>query len=258
MSTEVTTTIADRVARLRLGAAPPNILTSALQNELKAALNKVYERKDFNLLLIESAHEVFSAGADVGEHLGRKEVETMLSAAHGLIETLLASPVPTLCCIRGACLGGAFELALACDMVIATEGARLGLPEITLGCYAPAGMVLVPQKLPAMLGSESVLSGRIFTGNELALRGAAFETVKEDRFDEAVASACQRFSALARGPLVEATRLYRSGAAERFRAAVGSIEKAYTERLLTLRDAEEGAKAFLAKREPVWDHKEVE
>lgn len=257
MPTGFTLHVADRVASLRLDAPPLNILTSALQTELAATVKQLAGRSDVNLLVIESAlPNVFSAGADVREHVGREAVATMLRAAHGLIAELLRFPVPTLGAVRGSCLGGAFEVMLACDQWLVADTAQFGTPEITLGCYPPAALVLAPQKLPAALAAELIQSGRILSAGEFCTR-AGCARVEAANFDTALAEARTRHANLPRGVLAEATRLLRPGAAERFQAAVGGIEAAYLERLLALNDATTGPKAFLAKSKPGWDHQSV-
>jgi cyclohexa-1,5-dienecarbonyl-CoA hydratase len=247
----VEVTVAGRVACVRLNAPPLNILTSSLQDELQAAMTDLRRRDDHNVVVLQSAiGNVFSGGADVDEHVGVENCRRMLTAAHSLIAELLRSPVPTVCLVDGDCLGGAFELALACDQIHCTPASRFGLPEIRLGCYPPAALVLTAWKLPAQLAAEMIQSGRLIPGQRLVACGAAAEGAAPDLPAETYAN-------LPRGPLVEATRLMRSGSAERFLSAVGPIETAYFERLLTLRDAKEGPEAFLAKRKPVWDHSSV-
>lgn len=243
----------NRVARISLDAPPRNILTSQLQAQITDALAALCGRRGHNVVILHSALPDFSVGADVAEHIGRDNVQRMLKAAHGLIAEVLRHPVPVVACLRGQALGGALELALACDHIIADPDARLGTPEIALGCYPPAATVLAPMKLPLTLANEMVLSGRIYTAQELATRGAALEVVPD--LDTAIKTIGERYAALPRGPLQEATRLMRCGAAERFEAAIGAIEAAYLDKLLQMGDALEGPKAFLAKRKPVWDHR---
>ncbi len=223
-----------------------------MQTELATALKKLRASRDHNAVFLTTALGDFSAGADIREHIGRDNCERMLKAAHGLIAEILRHPVPVAAFVRGACLGGGFELALACDHVVADESAQMGLPEITLGCYPPAATVLAPQRLPAHVAHDLVLSGRVFTARELANRGAGFEAVPD--LEAATNELGIRYTSLPRGPLEEATRMLRSGAAERFESAVGGIEAAFLDRLLQMRDATEGPQAFLAKRKPSWDH----
>lgn len=249
----VEVSVTDRVAQLKLNAPPLNILTAALQDEMRQALAALRARTDHNAVLISSAvPAVFSAGADVREHLGREQCARMLKSAHGLIAELLRCPVPTLAFVQGPCLGGAFEMALACDQVVAVGDATFGTPEIQLGCYPPAALALMPAKLPALLASELIQGGRSVSAQEFSRRGGA--RLAEGGLINAIEQAARHYASLPRGPLVEATRLLRDGAAERFMAQVGGIENDYLERLLSLHDANEGPQAFLAKRKPAWDH----
>lgn len=241
----------NRVALVVLNSPPRNILTSQLQVRLADAFATLRAGRDHNVVFLISALADFSVGADVAEHVGRENVQRMLKAAHGLIAEVLRHPVPVVACLRGHALGGAFELALACDHIIAAADTKLGTPEIVLGCYPPAATVLAPQKLPAGLANEMVLSGRVFSAPEMAQR-AGIEVVAD--LEEAVKATGARYADLPRGPLEEATRLMRCGAAERFESAIGAIEAAYIDKLLQMHDATEGPQAFLAKRKPVWDH----
>jgi cyclohexa-1,5-dienecarbonyl-CoA hydratase len=246
--------VSRRVATFTLDSPPRNVLTAELQRALAAEVAALNRRADHNLLVIASGLEVFSAGADVAEHATREQAEPMLRAAHGLIEALLRSPVPTLAAVNGACLGGAFELVLACDRVLARADAPCGLPEITLGCYPPAGLVLGAQKLAPALLAELVTTGARLPASEISARGAGWRIVPADGFPAALAESREAGLATPRGPLEEATRLLRCGAAERFRAAIEPLERAYLERLLALSDALEGPRAFLEKRPARWIH----
>jgi cyclohexa-1,5-dienecarbonyl-CoA hydratase len=242
--------VANRIARVTLNAPPLNILTSGLHTELLEALKALRARDDHNAVIIDSAVPgVFSAGADVREHIGRENCHRMLQSAHAMLAELLRAPVPTICVVDGRCLGGGFELALACDQILCSQSSEFGTPEIRLGCYPPAAMVLMPQKLPSMLAAELVQSGRTISAGEFIMRAGARPGVQNTLPDI--------YAELPRGPLVQATRLLRAGAAERFLAAVGGIEQAYLEQLLQLHDAKEGPEAFLAKRRPAWDHEDA-
>ena len=258
MTKTVKLSVAGRVARISITAPPLNILTAEVQDELRSVIETLRGRSDHNAVFVESGIEnVFSAGADVAEHLGREKTTTMLRSAHALIAEILRSPVPTVCIVDGSCLGGAFEFALACDQIVASPASKFGTPEILLGCYPPAAMVLMPQKLPALFAAELIQTGGIFTATELQERGGGLSvTGQTQSLHEVAVDLADSFGTLPRGPLMEATRLLRAGASERFLAQVGGIEQAYLERLLSLNDAKEGPEAFLAKRKPQWDHLE--
>lgn len=247
-----TTDVRGRVARITLDAQPVNVLTTTLQASLAGEIARLNTRTDFNVLVISSSLGVFSAGADVREHAGRENVSAMLKAAHGLIAALLDCPVPTLAAVNGTCLGGAFELALACDSIIARQSAKLGFPEIALAGFPPAGLVLGSWKLPALLLPELATRGELQSAAELAARGTGVLAVPDAEFEAKVSAACSRYASLSRAALVETTRLLRPGAAARFLAQIGPLESTYLERILPLPDAAEGVKAFLEKRPPKW------
>jgi cyclohexa-1,5-dienecarbonyl-CoA hydratase len=256
-------TVENRIARITLRSPPRIILTSALQDDLRGVFAGLRARDDHNAVFFQSGvPEFFSAGADVAEHIGEANCRRMLKSAHALIAEALRSPVPTVCFVQGYCLGGGLELAFAFDQLVAEAGSTFGLPEISLGCYPPAAMVLLPQKLPAMLVAELVQMGRGITAADLAHAGGGIRLAQiEAEADPATSlnelreSAAKVYANLPRGPLVEATRILRAGAPERFLAQVGGIEQAYLERLLSMHDAKEGPEAFLAKRKPIWDHR---
>jgi len=247
--------VKDRIATVSLSSPPLNILTAALQNNLCREIEALNARDDFNLLLLQSHLGVFSAGADVREHQGLDRVSAMLAASRGLIARLLECPVPTLCAVSGTCLGGALEVAIACDMLIARNDAKLGWPEIALGCFPPAALVLTAWKLPPFLASEMLTGGQSYPAADLAARGAGFLAAPESAFNSRVDAACKQYTALPRGALVETTRLIRPGAAQRFMAQVKSLEDCYLERVLKMRDSAEGVEAFLGKRPPEFDHR---
>jgi cyclohexa-1,5-dienecarbonyl-CoA hydratase len=156
--------------------------------------------------------------------------------------------------VGGKCLGGGFELALACDQIHCLEEAEFGTPEIKLGCFPPAALVLMPRKLPALLSANLIQTGHNVRGGALKSLGVIAYSYGMAGIEPNVRLLAERFGGLPRGPLVIATRLLRAGAAERFLAAVGGIEQVYLEQLLQLHDAKEGPAAFLAKRKPAWDH----
>ena len=83
----------------------------------------------------------------------------MLPAFHRLIADLLDAPCPTAAIVRGRCLGGGFEVALACDLVFASHDAKLGVPEVSLGVFPPAAAALLPLRVGASRASRAVLTG---------------------------------------------------------------------------------------------------
>ena len=146
------------VWRLEIGAAPGNVLDSALCDELARAVREVEAEPKARLLLIEGAGANFSFGASVPEHRA-EAAPRMLQAMRELLLTLHGSPVPSLALVRGYCLGGGLELALCCSWIAAAEEARFGLPEVSLGALPAFALALLPGRVAPAIAEDWMLSG---------------------------------------------------------------------------------------------------
>lgn len=239
--------------RVVLNRPRPNLLSldmvRALQIVVTSELSRPVPRK---WISFEGAGEEFSFGAMVQEHLPGA-MEQVLPQTHGLLRQMLALPVPTAALIRGRCLGGAFELALACDTIIAASDAVLGLPEIHLAAFPPAGSVLLPLKVGAARAATALLTGTLSPANWWRDVGVVTLTVASD---ELLKTAADWFdahlaprSAVALSAAAEASRLVLRSTVE---PALTIAERLYLEQLLRTHDAAEGVRAFIERRQPVW------
>jgi cyclohexa-1,5-dienecarbonyl-CoA hydratase len=175
----------------------------------------------------------------------------MLSSLHALVLRMLDHPVPILVAIRGQCLGGGLEVAMAGHVLFATPDAKLGQPEIVLGVFPPAASALLPERVGRAAAEDLLLSGRSIDGREAARIGLVTATADDPEaaalawFDAHVA----KHSAAA---LRLALRAARGDLVERVRAKLAALEALYASELMTTHDAVEGLEAFLAKRPPSW------
>jgi cyclohexa-1,5-dienecarbonyl-CoA hydratase len=237
--------------RLVLNDPPANVLTMRMVEELRGAVADAASMPALKLVTLEGAGEHFSYGASVPEHLP-PTVHRMLPAFHGLIADLLTVPAATAAIVRGRCLGGGFELALACDFVIAAAGARLGLPEVALGVFPPAGSALLPARIGAARAARVVITGETlpvswWTDAGLVTYSPAADAPIDDVrrwFDKHLAaksSVAIRHAALASrealGPAL---------------ATLRALERQYLEGLLATHDGIEGCQAFVDRRPPAW------
>ena len=149
------------VLSLDLPGEPVNKLNAAVKAEFEAALARLRDDPGVRALVIISGKpDNFIAGADIEEFTRlstREEFERLVSDGQAMLQRLDAFPKPVVCAIHGACLGGGFELALACDWRIATDHPKtqLGLPEVQLGLLPGAGGC---QRLPRLIGLTAALS----------------------------------------------------------------------------------------------------
>ena len=145
-------------ASLVIAHDPGNLLTAEVVRQLRTALEDLHDAPHLRLVTIEGAGPDFSFGASIPEHRAA-EIGRVLPEAHALIVDLLTLPAPTAAVVRGRCLGGGFELALACDFIFAAETATFGLPEIALGVFPPAGAVLLPWRVGGARATSAILTG---------------------------------------------------------------------------------------------------
>jgi cyclohexa-1,5-dienecarbonyl-CoA hydratase len=238
--------------RLRLDRPKANIVDAAMIACLQAAFDAHGASPGLRGVLLDAEGTHFSFGASVEEHVA-ESCGGMLAALHALIITMVEFPLPILTVVRGQCLGGGLEVALAGGPIFATPEAKLGQPEMSLGVFAPAASCLLPYRVNQSDAEDLLFSGRSISGVEAKAIGLV-QTVADDPesaalqyFDQhlapksAAALACA--VAAARGPLIRSLR-----------ARLQEVETLYLERLMKTHDANEGLAAFLARRTPSWKH----
>jgi enoyl-CoA hydratase/carnithine racemase len=241
------------VAHLELVNPPLNLFTEALVLELRDALNTLETAGDVRAVVVSGRGErAFSAGSHVGEfedqagEAGRVRHQLDQDVWRQLAEL----PMPTIAAIEGHCLGGGLELALCCDIRVASETARLGLPEVKLAVIPGSGGT---QRLPRVVGAtrakELILTGRVLTAAQAEAIGLVNRVVPAG---EAVAAADTLAAEIAaRGPVAvrEAKRLIDT-ALDRDIGAGLAAEFEASERIFATEDMIEGARAFFEKRDP--------
>jgi cyclohexa-1,5-dienecarbonyl-CoA hydratase len=229
-----------------------NIITAEIIAALSAALDSVAEHPHLKLITIEGEGSDFSYGASVPEHTPQ-HIERVLPAMHELIYAWLDLPVVTAAIVRGRCLGGGFELAMACDFIFASEDATFGLPEIALGVFPPAASAILPARVGAARATSAIVTG--MPGSAAAWRdiglvefvssGATLATDVDAWFNQHLAPR----SAAALRHAAAAARL---GLQSHVRAVLPLLERLYLNDLMRTEDAPEGVAAFLEKRAPRW------
>lgn len=245
-----------RTATVTIDRPPLNILDIPTMARLRGLVDQLASDPDgLNMLILRGAGErAFSAGVAVQDHTPDK-VAAMLETLHGAIRGLRAMDAVTVAAVQGHCLGGGMELALACDLVIATEDARFGQPEIELACYPPVAAALYPSLLGAGRTLDLLLTGRTLSCAEAEQMGLIARRVPTGQLDEAVADLAAQVSARS-APVVRLTkRAVRAGRDRGFAEALAETERIYLEELCQVEDMEEGLRAFLEKRPPVWKNR---
>jgi len=243
----------ERVGLIRLNRPQfMNALNGVLLGELMGAMEDFDAHQDIGAIVIAGSERVFAAGADIKEMADATAVEMLLRDSVSQFDRVRQVKKPVLAAVSGWCLGGGFELAMSCDMIIASETARFGQPEITIGVIPGAGGT---QRLTRAVGKviamEIVLNNRTLTADEAHLYGLVNRVVPVERYlDEALGLAAEL---AARAPL--AVRLGKEAVNHAFDAFLSeglASERRAFYYLFSTQDQKEGMAAFLEKRKPEW------
>lgn len=239
--------------RLRLARPKANVIDAAMIAALAAAFEAHRGNRGLLAVLIDHEGPHFSFGASVEEHLPERCAE-MLGALHALLGHMLAWPKPILVATKGQCLGGGLELAMAGNLLFASPEASLGQPEIKLGVFAPAASVLLPLRIGRARAEDLLYSGRSIDAATAASWGLVNE-IADDPAAAALAYFDKHIAGKSAAALSCAVQAAREPFADLVRARLADVEALYLETLMRTRDANEGLTAFIAKRQPVWEHR---
>ena len=207
-------------------------------------------------ILRAEGEKFFSAGWDLKAAANGDAVDGDYGiGGFGGIQELGNLNKPIICAVNGICCGGGLEIALSCDLILASENASFALPEIRSGTVADAASIKLPKRIPYHVAMDLLLTGRWFDVNEAKQLGIIKEIV---RFEELREKAWDLARLLESGPpLVYAAikEVVREAENLKFHDALSRITKRQfntVDRLYSSEDQLEGAKAFAEKRDPIW------
>jgi enoyl-CoA hydratase len=245
--------IADRIATVTINRPDKlNALNKAVREQFVQVLQELAGNDDVRVVIVRGAGDkAFVAGADIAEFKGRTGVDQFhVTKAFGIFEAPEKLPKPIIAAVNGFALGGGCELAMACDIRIASDKAKLGQPEITLGILPGGGGT---QRLPRLVGLGNayklLYTGQMVKADEALRMGLVDEVVPHDQLHERVrelAGEIAKKSPVALEFIKDAVR-----ASTRMPLDEGvRFETTYFGLAFSSEDKEEGVEAFLEKREP--------
>jgi cyclohexa-1,5-dienecarbonyl-CoA hydratase len=244
-------TIEGSVASITLKNPPVNVIDLAMMDELASALAGIESLSEIAILVFRSEGKSFSAGVDVAAHTPEK-VSSMLEKFHAVIRRLVASSKITIAGVHGSCLGGGAELAMVCDLVFTTNNAQWGFPEIQLGCFPPVAVTALSTLVGQKRASELILTGKTISGSEAATIGLATRAVEADQLECEVKQTVGKLAALSPAALAIANKAVYAWDSMHFDKGLARAEKIYLDELMKTEDAQEGIRAFIEKRKPMW------
>ena len=244
--------VRDAVAWIVLNRPPLNVMNTEMLLELADAFKTASGDPSAMVIVVTGAGKVFSAGADVADHMPEK-LDAFIKAFNGVFYAMWEVDKPIIAAVNGHALGGGCELVIACDMAIASTEAQIGQPEIAVGVYPPIAIPIMPQLAGRMKAFELILTGDRVSGEEAARIGLVNKAVPPDKLMDAVNELVAKLKD--KSPVVlQITKkaLKRAVQVAALKEAVEEVTRIYVDELMKTEDAVEGLKAFLEKRKPAW------
>jgi len=244
----------DGVARITLARPKHNVLNIEMMNELNGQLEMLLSEQALKCVVLLGEGPSWCAGVEVGDHQPEM-VDEMIATFNRIFELIHQFEVPLIAAVQGACLGGGMELAIACDMVIASEKAVFGQPEIKLGFFPPYAAIRLPQLIGPAKAIEVCTTGKRYSAAEAVSMGFVTKAVDPDQFTEAVEKLIAEIQY--NSPLI--IRLNKRAVQHHlgldFNKALAGVSDLFLNTLMKTEDTLEGIHSFEEKRRPKWNNK---
>jgi enoyl-CoA hydratase/crotonobetainyl-CoA hydratase len=244
--------VADGVVTITLNRpAVRNAIDLTTAMALSAALDELDERDDVRVGVLTGSSEFFCAGMDLKAFAATGE--RPIDERRGALGIVARPPdKPLIAAVEGPALGGGFEIALACDLIVAGQSARFGLPEVRRGLVAAGGGVLrLPRRIPQAVAKEMILTGATIDALQ-AQRYGLVNRVGPDRTAVTEASDLARIIAENAPLAVRASKAVADASVDWPMSEAFDRQTPYTDSVRASNDAKEGAAAFVEKRKPRW------
>ena len=236
---------------ITLRKPPVNVFNIEMMDEINDTLRGWIQEKDLKVVLFDAEGKCFSAGVDVGEHMGDLAPK-MIESFHGMFRLMDALGAVTVASVFGSCLGGGCELAIFCDLVIADDTAKFGQPEIQVGVLPPIAAQVMPRIIGRKATNDLILSGRIVSAQEALEMGLINKVVAKGDLSQETGSFIKPYLSLSAEVLRIAKKTIKAGLRDELEPSLKAIEDIYLNELMKTADAQEGLQAFLDKRKPEW------
>lgn len=255
----VTVGTSDHIATVTLNRPEAlNAISGALADELKAAFEKISSDGDIWVVVLAAAGEkAFCVGADLKERAGFsvEEFYANREQIRGMFEALRKTPQPVIASLFGFALGGGFELALSCDLVIAAEGTKVGLPETRVGLLpAGGGTQLLTRKIGTSRAKELILRGRRIDVTEAQQLGIVTDITRREDLDKWTMDVARDICKSSPIAVRESKRAIDAALGTPLEEGLDLEHDAWI-RVIGTEDRSEGIAAFNEKRAPEWKNR---
>lgn len=238
-------------ARIFLNRPKHNVFNIEMMQELTALLEDLNADADLKCVVIAARGPSWCAGVEVADHKPELAPD-MIRVFDALLKQIHALAVPSIAAVNGACLGGGMEVAIACDMVVASKASVFGQPEIKLGFLPPYAAVRLPHLVGPSKAIEICTTGRRYSAEAAHQMGLIAELRDADTFEEGLAKLIKEIQHCS--PLI--IRLNKKAVTQHvgmdINSAMDSVSDMFLNQLMKTADTLEGIKSFEEKRRPEW------
>ena len=245
---------ADGVARITLDRPKFNMMNIEMMNELNGLLKGLLDDGDLKCVAIYAAGKHFCTGVEVADHKP-DQVDEMIATFNGIFELTEQLEVPILAVVQGFCLGGGMELAIACDVIVAGQGAQFGQPEIKVGFFPPYAAMRLPQLIGPAKAIEICTTGKFYTAAEAQRLGMVAHVVEDDQLGDAADKLIKEIQG--NSPLI--IRLNKRAIKQHlgldFKPALEGVSDLFLNTLMKTEDVLEGIASYEEKRKPEWKNR---
>ncbi|MCG8566656.1 MAG: enoyl-CoA hydratase/isomerase family protein [Desulfobacterales bacterium] len=244
----------EQVAKITLNRPKHNVLNIPMMNDLNEALADIAADDGLKCLVITGAGKSFCAGVEVSDHKP-EQVDEMVAVFNRIFELINEIDIPVIAAVNGACLGGGMEVAIACDIIIASKNAIFGQPEIKLGFFPPYAALRLPELVGPAKAIEIVTTGRNYSAKEARKLGFVSQVEDPEDFDAAVARYIKEITMASPLILRLNKRAVKRHIGTSFFQGVDLVSNYFLKTLMKTEDTLEGIASFEEKRRPAWKNK---
>ena len=242
------------IAHITLNNPPYNVLSVPLMREMAEAIESLNGRGDIKAILLDSSQRTFSAGIGLEDSKADRVFST-LDSFNCVFESISEISKPLIVVVNGPAIGAGSELAAFGDLVIATPKAKFAQPEVKLGVFPPFASVMLPQLIGPKKTYELILTGEALSAEDALALGFVNRVVPEEKLKQAVDEVIGKIGEFS-APVLEMTKRVISGSLGLpLDKAMRQSHNIYLTQLMDLEDVQEGLRAVLEKRKPVWKNR---
>jgi cyclohexa-1,5-dienecarbonyl-CoA hydratase len=242
------------VARITLNRPKFNMMNIEMMDELNDRLEALANDNDLKCIVFAAAGKHFCTGVEVADHKP-DNVDDMMATFNRIFELTEQLEVPIIASIQGYCLGGGMELAIACDVIVAAEGAQFGQPEIKVGFFPPYAAMRLPQLVGPARAIEICTTGKFYSAEDARRMGMVAYVSEDDRLGETTDKIVKEIQANSALIIRLNKRAVKQHLGLAFKPALAGVSDLFLNTLMKTEDTLEGIASYEEKRKPEWKNK---